>query len=256
MGAYSYTEKSRQSHYGKGDLMKFILSLITGFTAALLLVAAIGYFGLPHISKAITAGISAEVKALDERLQKAEAFIKQEEELRNKSQLSKDANFSQIVDKINVMATQLALLEEAVRKKESFFAEEIAKAEDNSRKASEKLREELADLTKNIEKEGKEVERLNQKIILERNILLVRSHILKARMELSLKNIDTAKKELDFASDLFLKAGIDKMPPWKESFEDIQAGFRKAKGEIDLNLPAAIQRIDVLWHDMDRLSKP
>ncbi len=235
--------------------MKNMSSFLAGFFASLIIIAAAGYFAFPHLFKAGMADISTEVKALDNRLQKVEAFIKNEEEMRVASHLSKDANVSQIVDKINATVTRLAALEDAVSKKESSFTRGIAKAEESSRKVSEKIMADMADLAKSIEKEGKEIERLNQKIVLERNIMLVRSHLLRARMELSLKNLDTAKKELDLASDLFASVGIDKDPSWKESIEDIQASFRKAKGEIDLNLPAAIQRIDLLWHDLDRLSK-
>lgn len=234
--------------------MKNISFLVAGFIAALILVAAAGYFGFPHLMKWAMADLTAEAKALDSRLQKAEAFIKNEESMRA-SQLPQDANVSQIIERSNALAARLATLEETMNKKEAFFMGEIAKTDENTKKSTEKLMADMAELAKSMEKEGKEVDRLSQKIVLERNILLVRSHLLKARMELSLKNIDTAKKELDLASDLFLKAGIDKIPAWKESFEEIQASFRRAKGEIDLNLPAAIQQIDLLWHDLDRLSK-
>jgi hypothetical protein len=243
------------SLYGKDDLMKSMSSLLAGFFSALIIIAAVGYFAFPYLLKAGIADIKTEVKALDNRLQNAEAFIKNEEEMRASSHLSKDANVSQIVERINATVTRLATLEDAVSKKEVFFTGEIAKGEERSKKVSEKFREDMANLAKTIEKDGKEIDRLNEKIVLERNILLVRSHLLKARMELSLKNLDTAKKELDLASDLFARAGIDKNPSGKESFEDIQTSFRKAKGEIDLNLPAAIQRIDLLWHDLHRLSK-
>lgn len=234
--------------------MKNISFVVVGFIVALILVAAAGYFGFPHLKEWAMADLTTEVKALDSRLQKAEAFIKNEEEMRA-SQLPKDANVSQIIKRANEIAARLATLEEKMNKKETFFMGEIAKKDENTKKSTEKLKADMAELAKSVEKEGKEVDRLSQKIVLERNILLVRSHLLKARMELSLKNIDTAKKELDLASDLFLKAGIDKIPAWKESFEEIQASFRKTKGEIDLNLPASIQRIDLLWHDLDRLSK-
>jgi hypothetical protein len=235
--------------------MKNMPSFLAGFFASLIIIAAAGYFAFPHLLKAGLADINTEVKALDNRLQKAEAFIKNEEEMRVASHLSKDANVSQIVQKINATVTRLAALEDAVSKKESYFKIETAKAEESSKKASEKIMADMADLAKSVETEGKEIERLNQKIVLERNMMLVRSRLLRARMELSLRNLDTAKKELDLASDLFTSAGIDKNPSWKEPVEDIQASFRKAKGEIDLNLPAAIQRIDLLWNDLDRLSK-
>jgi hypothetical protein len=75
-------------------------------------------------------------------------------------------------------------------------------------------------------------------------------------MELSLKNIDTAKKELDLAAELFAKAGIEKNPALREPFDNIQGSFRKTKMEIDLNLPAAIQRMDLLWHELDLVPGP
>ena len=231
--------------------MKNIPSIITGFIAALLLVAVAGYFGLPHYLKTATADISTALKALDERVQKAETFIKAEEEGRVASQLTKDANFSQIVDRINATTKRLAIIEETMKKRETSFKDETARIEDYYKKVTDKLRADLADQAKSIVKVNEETDRLNQKIALERNILLVRSRILRARMELSLKNLDTAKKELDLASELFAKAGVDKIPAWKESFEGIQASFRKTKMEIDLNLPAAIQRMDLLWHDLD-----
>ena len=39
----------------------------------------------------------------------------------------------------------------------------------------------------------------------------------------------------------------------KKVIEDLQGILKRAKTEIDNDLPAAINRIDLLWHDMGKL---
>jgi hypothetical protein len=236
--------------------MKNIASITAGFIVALLLVAVVGYFGLPQFLKAATADITTDLKALNDRVEKAEAFIKAEEEGRAALQLTKESNLGRIVDRVNSTAAKLAVMEETLKKRDSSRKEETAKIEDDSKAAWAQLRADLAAQARSIDQASRETDRLSQKITLERNLLLVRSRILRARMELSLKNIDTAKKELDLAAELFAKAGIEKNPALREPFDNIQGSFRKTKMEIDLNLPAAIQRMDLLWHELDLVPGP
>ena len=39
----------------------------------------------------------------------------------------------------------------------------------------------------------------------------------------------------------------------KKAIEELQGTLKKAKDEMDINLPAAINRVDLLWHEMGKL---
>ena len=41
----------------------------------------------------------------------------------------------------------------------------------------------------------------------------------------------------------------------KKAIEELQSTLKKARAEIDTDLPAALNRIDLLWHEMGKLLK-
>jgi hypothetical protein len=82
---------------------------------------------------------------------------------------------------------------------------------------------------------------------------LIRGHILKARVEISSKNVGTARSELDLINDLLTEAKSSASGKNKEVIEELRGSLKKARTEIDIDLPAALNKIDLLWYEMSRL---
>jgi F0F1-type ATP synthase membrane subunit b/b' len=76
---------------------------------------------------------------------------------------------------------------------------------------------------------------------------------LKARGDLQYKNIGTAKTELNLIAEAFEKAKTSTTDENKKAIEELQGILKKALSEIDADLPAAINRIDLLWYEMGKL---
>ena len=211
-------------------------------------VVAAGYYGLPIMIEKETAAIRTEVKDLSERLQKTEAFVKQEEEARKDFHLPADADAQKIIKTINALAAKLASTEESLNKGLSAAGEEIKKQKAESADAIKKQMEAL-------DKLGKETRANIQKSLFNALMAGIRGNVLKAKVDLVEKNIGNAKNELESISDLLEKARTMASDENRKAVEDLQGTLRKAKSEIDTDLSAAINRVDLLWHDMSKLIK-
>ncbi len=82
-----------------------------------------------------------------------------------------------------------------------------------------------------------------------------RVRLVKVKSELLAKNVGTAKGELDllFQTDEAKKLAGDNSGK-KASFERLQGMVKEIKAEMDTNLIAATDRIDLLWHELAKLS--
>jgi molecular chaperone GrpE (heat shock protein) len=81
----------------------------------------------------------------------------------------------------------------------------------------------------------------------------IRGYIAKARTDLQSKNIATAKTELELIDQVFETLKASATDENKKIIEGLQSTLKKAKTEIDTDLPSAINRIDLLWHEMSKL---
>ncbi|MEW6002881.1 MAG: hypothetical protein AB1638_09585, partial [Nitrospirota bacterium] len=78
-------------------------------------------------------------------------------------------------------------------------------------------------------------------------------HILKVKVDLTSRNFGSAKNELNLVDEAFEKAKTAASD--KRVIEELQLTLKKAKSEIDTDLPSAISRIDLLWHETGKLLK-
>lgn len=76
---------------------------------------------------------------------------------------------------------------------------------------------------------------------------------MKVQIELKSKNIGTAKAEIDLINEIFEKTKPSSSEDQKKAIEELQGALKKAKDEMDINLPASINRVDLLWHEMGKL---
>lgn len=217
----------------------------------IILIAAFvvgGYFGLPIIMKKETSGLKSEIHDLKEKMQKIEEFIKREEEVRKTGKLSSDADVQRIIRTVNAIFSKVASLEDFSKKEMSVVHETIKKQGATTEEALRKQSE-------IIDKSNKENQSKIQKIRFDAAMASIRGHLLKVQVELKSKNIWTAKTELDLINEIFEKTKASVSNEEKKDIEEHQAAFKKAKEEMEINLPAALDRIDLLWHEMGKLMR-
>ncbi len=226
----------------------------------LLLIAfiiAIGYFGLPVLIEKKTAGLRSEVQDVRQRLQKIEEESKA-------APLQPDANVREVIKTVNALYHQLKSSEDSFKKGQSATEEVIKKqgeaTEGALKKQSEAIEKQKTATEEAFRKQAEAIERINkdiqakiQRITFDATMANIRGHILKARVELVAKNIGTAKNELDLTYEAFEKAKTSASDEYKKVIEELQTTLKKARAEIDTDLPAALNRIDLLWHEMSKM---
>lgn len=206
----------------------------------LVIFLAAGYFGLMSILVEKEAGkLRSEIQDLRQRLQKIEEESKA-------APLQPDADYQKIIKTVNAVYHKLNALENAFKKEVSVTSEAIK----NQGKASEDA---LKKQSETIDKLNKETQAKLQKIMFDAKMANIRGHVAKARTDLLSRNIATAKTELELIDGVFEALKTSVSDENRRSIEELQATLRKTQSEIDTNLPAAINRIDLLWHEMGKL---
>ncbi|MFH0932802.1 MAG: hypothetical protein V1832_00605 [Nitrospirota bacterium] len=198
-----------------------------------------GYFGLPILIEKETASLKAEVQDIKQRLQKIEEITKI-------APLQSDADFQKVIHTVNALYAKVVSLEDSFKRSTSAIDETIKKQNATNEEALRKQAE-------TIEKMTKETQSKIQEIMFDATMASIRGHILKARVEISSKNVGTARSELDLINDLLNEAKSSASGKNKEIIEELQGSLKKARAEIDTDLPAALNKIDLLWYEMSRL---
>jgi len=219
--------------------MFVVLLLVAFFVGA-------GYYGLPIVLEKETSGLKAEIGDLQQRLQKAEEFMRNEEEARKVAALPPGADAEKIIRAVNSLASRVASLENALGKG-------MASTDESIRKQQSATEEALKRQTEAIERLNRETQARLQKIMLDAAMANVRGHIAKARADLLSKNIATAKTELELISSIFETLKNSSSGENKKNIEELEAILKKARAEVDTDLPAAINRVDLLWYEMSKL---
>lgn len=215
--------------------MKTVLIVLFLFIA----VIGAGYFGLPVLINKETAGLRSEVQDVKQRLQKVEEFTQV-------APLQPDADFPKVVKTLNALYARVAKLEDSFKKDISATNESLKNQKLNTEETEKKLSE-------TIDKMNKDVNARMQKIMFDARMANIRGHVLKARVEIVSKNVGTAKNELYLINEAFEGAKTLASDDNKKVIEELQATLKKAKAEIDNDLPSALNRIDLLWHEMGKL---
>src|SRR4030043_18286 len=165
--------------------MKTVLVVII----LIVVVAGIGYFGLPFLINKETAGLRADIQDLKQRLQKMEEESKA-------APLKTDANVQEVIKTVNAIFHKMNSLESSFQKGMSATNETIKNqkmvTEDSLRKQAE-----------TIDKMNKESDARTQKIMFDARMANIRGHVLKARVDIVARNVGTAKNELDLVSESF-----------------------------------------------------
>ena len=215
--------------------MKTVLIIIL----LILVLAGAGYLGLPILIKKETSGLMADIHDVKQRLQKIEEESKA-------APLQPDADVQKVIKTVNAIYLKTVSLEDSLKKSTSAIDETI-------KKQSTMTEEALRKQAETIDKIDKETQAKIQGIMFDATMARIRGHILKARVEIAAKNVGTARSELDLVNDLLNEAKSTASNKDKEVIEELQVLLKKARAEIDTDLPAALNKIDLLWHEMGRL---
>lgn len=205
----------------------------------ILVLTGAGYLGLPILIKQETSGLVADIHDVKQRLQKIEEESKA-------APLQPDADVQKVIKTVNAIYLKTVSLEDSLKKSTSAIDETI-------KKQSIVTQEALRKQADTIDKIDKETQAKIQEIMFDATMANIRGHILKARVELVAKNVGTAKAELELINDLFSKASVVASDENKKSIRELQTSLQKAKVEMDTDLPAALNKIDLVWHEMSRL---
>jgi wobble nucleotide-excising tRNase len=184
-----------------------------------------------------TTDLRSDVLALRQRLDRVDAFVKNEEEIRKMTELPADANLPKVITSLNGTNAKLAAVDDAIKKEASRLDGDIKKQ------------------AQAIDRLNKETVAMTQKNTFDTLMAVTRGHILKIKLELLNKNVGVVKSELDLVNDLLKKALAIATPENRKAIEEIQAALQKAKAEADTNLPAASSRIDLLWYDLVKIQQ-
>ncbi|OQW97638.1 MAG: hypothetical protein BWK74_06030 [Desulfobacteraceae bacterium A6] len=215
--------------------MKTILVVILLVAIAL----GAGYLGLPVLIEKETAVLKADVQDLKQKLQK----IEEESKI---APLQQDSDIQKVIKTVNAMYPKVVTLEDSFKKSTSSIDETI-----NKQKAM--IEEALKKQAETIEKFNKEAEAKILKSMFNALMANIRGHVLKVKVELVAKNIGSAKNELGLIDEAFEKAKTSASEESRKVIEELKGTLKKAKEDIDIDLPAASNRIDLLWHEMSKL---
>jgi hypothetical protein len=215
-----------------------------GIVAAIILVAVIfagGYFGVSFLIGKKTSMLNSDIQDLKQRVQKIEEESKV-------APLPPDADTQKIIKTVNSLSSLTSSFE-------SSFKQQITKQNELIQKQMVTTDEELKKQEETIDKNHDDLQAQLQTIKLNDTLEDIRGHILKARMEIVAKNIGTAKTELEFIDELFTKTLLLASDEQKKIINELRASLKKAKMEIDNDLPSAINRVNSLWHETGKLSR-
>jgi hypothetical protein len=199
------------------------------------LCAGAGYYVLPIVIEKETQALRNDLQEVKQRLDKMEAFVRDEEESRKVARLKPDADVRKIIEAVNALSLRLASLEE-------FSKKGVVRTDGEIKKQAERL-----------EKQGGETAAQLRAISFDAAVTDIRGHILKARMDIANKNLGTVKTDLELLNDAFEGAKSVADAREKKGIGELQDAVRKAQGEIDSDLPAAIHRIDLVWYELGKL---
>lgn len=224
--------------------MKTALAIVV--VIAVILVG--GYFGLPVMIEKEMQPLRTDIQDVKQRLELAEKFVQSEEEIRKQTQLKPDSDLQSIIKTVNAVSLRIASLEDSLKKNIASSEETLSRQKASTEEAFRKQAE-------SIDKSQKDFEARLQKVVFDASMAGIRGHILKARTDLLYKNIGTAKAEIDLISDTLEKLKKTAAEDHRKIIDELQAVLKKAKAEVDADLPSAINKMDLLWHEMSKLLK-
>jgi len=227
--------------------MKIVITIV--LTA--LIIGIMGYvFGTMLIKREL-APLKGEVVQLQARLQASEEFIKTEEEARQRTGLNADTKFPDVVKTVNRLAVGQKSIEDLMQVRFADYDARLAGMKAATESGMSKLSQQAEETTKKTNQRF-------QDSALQARIEDARIRLVKVKSELLARNIGVAKGEIDLLSQTLEdgKKIVGDSGSKRASLERLQGMVKEIKAEMDGNLVAATDRIDLLWHELAKLSNP
>lgn len=218
------------------------------FIAVILLFAIMGvggYFALPFLIEKEVSGLREELKGEKLKVAKLEEFVRAEEDARKITQIESGADAAAVIRGINSLSVRVAALEHSLKR-------EMVSADKENRELITSTAAALKKQADNLARESTEIHAELRDVTYKAVIAQIRGHLLKIKTDLLAKNIGTADVEIEVAIGLLEKAKKMVSPEATRSLETFQATLRKAKGDINSDLPATMKRVDLLWHELGK----
>jgi hypothetical protein len=198
-----------------------------------------GYFGIPVLIERQTAPLKAQVEDLKNEIQKMEAESKI-------APLQPTADVQKIIKVVNSLSLKMTALEDSFKKNMSATDDTVKK----QRAATEEALKRQSEAAGKVDKETEAKIRMNTFYAL---MSTVRGNVLKAKVDLAARNIGTAKNDLEPISGTLEKARPLSTDENGKAIDELQGILKKARADIDTDLPSAINRIDLLWNEVGKI---
>lgn len=224
------------------------MKTVIGVFLLVVALAAAGYVAFPYLIDQQTQGLRSDVRDLKQRIQKMEALAAKEDTSKKGANVKSDADLPQIIRAVNTLSNTVSLLEEGLKKG-------LAMSEDSLKKEKMLLDESLKKQKEGIDKANKDNQEKIQTMVFENAIGRMKAHILKFKEDILSKNIGLAKNELDSMTGAFQKLLALASSENKKTIMEFQDILAKVKSELESDLPAALNRIDLLWHEVNKLTR-
>jgi hypothetical protein len=89
----------------------------------------------------------------------------------------------------------------------------------------------------------------------ETSVATARAHTLKIKIDLVSKNVGSARSELELIEKALDKSKDSASDEDKSVIDELQGTLKKIRSEVDTDLPVALNRIDLLWHELSKLMR-
>jgi len=224
--------------------MKIVITIV--LTA--LIISIMGYLLGTMLIKRELAPLKGEVVQLQARLQASEEFVKTEEEARKRTGLTADTKFPDVVKTVNRLAVGQKSVEDLMQLRFADFDARLAEMKAATEGGMSKLSQQAEETTKKTNQRF-------QDSALQARIEDARIRLVKVKSELLARNIGVAKGEMDLLFQTLEEAKKLVGDNGKKlTIEKLQGMAKEIKTEMDTNLVAATDRIDLLWHELAKLS--
>lgn len=206
---------------------------------AVVVLAVAGVLGFPMLMDKHLSGMKQDVQDIKQRLQTIEDESKV-------APLDPTADAGKIIKTLNALAAQVDTLGNTLKKDITVQGETMQKQKAEADEAVKKQAE-------TIDKKYSDVQSQLNPIKFNAAVEDIRGHLLKARMEVVAKNIGNAKADIEVIDELFTKLTPLAQDEQKQIIEEIRSSLKKAKLEVDTDLPSFINRINAVWYETGRL---
>lgn len=212
------------------------------------LAAGAGYYALPILVDRETQSLKTDIHEVRQRLQEIDKFVAAEMEARRESDLGPDADMQRVIRSVNALTERM----DAVEKR---LESGLAEADEASKKHMSATLQSIREMKSHLVKTADDVKLNADKINFNEGIREIKDHLLMAHDELRSRNTGNAKAEIEQVSRLLQDEKRATAREIKKIMPDIQTSIKGIMTDMETDVPAATNRVLLLWRELGRLVK-